>query len=106
VARIGSRFSVPRLDTQSVAANSAADLMEWRLYTAAFAVLRKLDIGLTQDNGAASGLQLLEIVDGRVSMLPMDEFRRDALDDYLFVRDAWAQRRNHQIHKDLRSTHD
>ncbi len=63
-------------------------------------------VGYVQDSGTASGLQVLEIVDMRARMLPIDEFRRDALDDYLFVRDAWAQRRNHQIQQDLRSNRD
>lgn len=47
-------------------------------------------IGQIQDSGVAYGLQLLQIVDGRTRMLPIDEVRRNALDDYLFVRDAWA----------------
>ncbi len=59
-----------------------------------------------QDGGTAIRLQVLEMVDGRMRLLPLDEFRRDALDDYVFVRDAWVQRRNHQIQHDLRSIHD
>lgn len=58
-------------------------------------------IGQIQDSGVAYGLQLVQTVDGRVRLLPVDEVRRNALDDYLFVRDAWAQRRNHQIRQDL-----
>jgi len=54
-------------------------------------------IGQIQDNGTSNGLLLLQTVDGRAQMLPLDKFRREALDDYLFVRDAWAQRRSHQI---------
>ena len=34
-------------------------------------------------------------------MLPLDKFRRDAFDDYLLVRDAWAQRRKQQIQQEL-----
>ena len=49
-------------------------------------------IAQIQDSGVASGLQALEIVDVRTQLLPMDNFRRDALDDYLLVRDAWIQR--------------
>lgn len=59
-----------------------------------------------QDSGVAMGLQMLEVVDGRTQMLPIDRFRRDAIDDYIFVRDAWAQRRNRQIHEDLRGDSD
>lgn len=53
-----------------------------------------------QDSGAATTLQALELVDVRTQMLPMDRFRRDALDDYAFVRDAWSQRRNSQIRQE------
>ena len=28
---------------------------------------------------------------------------KDAMDDYTFVREVWAQRRNRQIEQDLRS---
>jgi phospholipid-binding lipoprotein MlaA len=63
-------------------------------------------IGQIQDSGVAYGLQLMQMVDVRVGLLPVDEVRRNALDDYLFVRDAWAQRRNHQIQQDLRSNRD
>ena len=63
-------------------------------------------IAQIHDSGVASGLQALEIVDVRTQLLPMDNFRRDALDDYLLVRDAWIQRRNHQIQQDLRSNRD
>lgn len=59
-----------------------------------------------RDNGTASALQMLEIVDMRTLMLPIDEFRGNALDDYTFVRDAWTQRRNSQIQKDRRSSLD
>lgn len=54
-------------------------------------------LGYVPDAGLAYGLQALQIVDGRARMLPMDAMRRDALDDYVFVRDAWAQRRERQI---------
>ena len=60
-------------------------------------------VGQIQDSGVASGLQALEIVDVRTRLLPVDQFRRDALDDYVFVRDAWTQRRSRQITQDLRS---
>lgn len=63
-------------------------------------------IAQIQDSGVASGLQALEIVDVRTRLLPIDQFRRDAFDDYVFVRDAWVQRRNHQIRQDLRTSGD
>lgn len=63
-------------------------------------------ISQIQDSGVADKLQLLEVVDGRTRLLPMDKFLQDAFDDYLFVRDAWAQRRNRQIQQDFRSNQD
>jgi hypothetical protein len=63
-------------------------------------------IGQIDDNGTYNGLMLLQTVDGRARMLPLDKFRQDALDDYLLVRDAWIQRRNHQIQQDLRPHRD
>lgn len=56
-------------------------------------------IAQIQDKGVASGLQTLEIVDVRTRLLPLDGFRRDAFDDYVFVRSAWIQQRNHQIQR-------
>lgn len=61
-------------------------------------------IGQIQDSSVADKLQLLEVVDGRTRLLPMDKFLQDAFDEYLFVRDAWAQRRNRQIQQDLLSS--
>lgn len=63
-------------------------------------------LGQIQDSGAAAGVQALQAVDGRSRMLPLDKLRREAVDDYAFVRDAWAQRRQQQIQQDLRSTAD
>ncbi|MFT3850373.1 MAG: VacJ family lipoprotein [Propionivibrio sp.] len=63
-------------------------------------------ISKIQDSGVASGLQALEIVEMRTQLLPMDSLRRDAIDDYLFVRDAWGQHRNHQIQGDLQNDRD
>lgn len=58
-------------------------------------------IGQIDDSGTSNALLLLQTVDGRARMLPLDKFRHDAFDDYLLVRDAWVQRRNHQIRQDL-----
>ncbi|WP_036596958.1 MlaA family lipoprotein, partial [Ottowia thiooxydans] len=57
-------------------------------------------------SGTASGLQALEIVDMRTRLLPIDQFRREALDDYLFIRNAWMQRRHHQIQESARDDRD
>jgi len=60
-------------------------------------------IGQIQDSGTANVLRAVQVIDVRARMLPLDTVRRDALDDYLFVRDAWAQQRNHQIQQDLQN---
>lgn len=57
-------------------------------------------------SGVADKLTIMQMVDGRTQMLPMDQVRKDALDDYAFVRDTWAQRRKGQIEQDLRSNRD
>lgn len=58
-------------------------------------------IGQIDKSSVADKLTIMQMVDGRAQMLPTDKFRQDALDDYTFVRDAWAQRRNRQIEQDL-----
>jgi len=63
-------------------------------------------LGQIQDSGTASGLQLLQTIDMRTRLLRLDQFRRDALDEYAFVRDAWIQRRNHQIRQDPENNRD
>jgi phospholipid-binding lipoprotein MlaA len=60
---------------------------------------RLAPIGYLDDSGTANALQLLEIVDGRTQLMPIDRMRQEAYDDYTFVRDAWMQRRNHRIDK-------
>ncbi len=63
-------------------------------------------LGQVHSSVAAAGLQMMEVVDGRARMLPLDKFRRDAFDDYLLVRDAWAQRRKRQIQQDAHNSQD
>ncbi|WP_140720649.1 MlaA family lipoprotein [Pseudomonas sp. Hp2] len=59
------------------------------------------------DNASvADKLQIMQLVDVRAQLLPTDQMRREAVDDYAFVRDAWAQRRSRQIEQDLRDTRD
>jgi phospholipid-binding lipoprotein MlaA len=43
------------------------------------------------------GLRGLSLVDSRVQILPLDELSQGIDDDYVLVREAWGQRRNHQI---------
>lgn len=55
------------------------------------------------DKGMLSyGLTMLQMTDARARLLPMDAMRAQAADEYSLVRDAWTQRRNHQIDQDLR----
>ena len=57
--------------------------------------VRQLD-----DDGARIALQGLQLVDVRAQLLPLDEMRAGAADDYALVRDAWTQRRQYQIFGD------
>ncbi|AQW31148.1 MlaA family lipoprotein [Ralstonia syzygii subsp. celebesensis] len=52
----------------------------------------------------AYGLNVLQLTDARARLLPMDDIRRGALNEYVMVRDAWMQRRADPIQKDLRSS--
>ncbi len=51
-------------------------------------------------------LQGLQLVDTRVQLMPLDELRDSAPDEYALTRDAWVQRRNYQIQNDLRRSRD
>jgi phospholipid-binding lipoprotein MlaA len=44
------------------------------------------------------GVRALEIVDARASLLPLDPTLERTFDPYVFVRDAWLQRRLYQIY--------
>ena len=48
------------------------------------------------------GLQGLQLVDTRAQLLVLDSLRDEAVDEYALTRDAWLQRRNYQIQRDLR----
>lgn len=52
---------------------------------------------------ALKGLDLLET---RASLLPLEDLRRSAPDEYVLVRDAWLQRRNYQIQSRLQGDGD
>lgn len=49
---------------------------------------------LTQERPALIGVDLIQ---RRANLLPFENQIEDAFDEYLFVRDAWLQRRNFQI---------
>lgn len=49
------------------------------------------------------GLQGLQLVDVRSQLLALDSMREEAVDEYALTRDAWLQRRNYQIQRDLHS---
>ncbi len=115
-----SRFGMPRGDGEDL----GQTLATWGWRDSRYLVLPLLGPGTVRDalgfvgdqplspiaqvqsGSAAGGLQALEVVDMRTQMLPLDPIRREAFDDYQFVRDAWVQRRNHEIRQDLRSDHD
>lgn len=52
------------------------------------------------DTALKNGLQFLQLANGRARLLATDEIRKQSLDDYIFVRDAWTQRRNRQLSKE------
>ena len=52
------------------------------------------------DTALKTGLQFIQITNNRARLLARDELRKQSLDDYIFVRDAWTKRRNHQLSKD------
>jgi hypothetical protein len=60
LARLGLRFSVPKLDSQLGAANTAGDAAEWRMYATAYAVLRQLDIEIVEGTGSAGPPQTIK----------------------------------------------
>jgi len=63
-------------------------------------------INQIDSSSVADRLQIMQMVDVRAQLLPTDQMRKEAFDDYTFVRDGWAQRRNRQIEQDLRSSRD
>jgi phospholipid-binding lipoprotein MlaA len=52
------------------------------------------------------GLQGVQLVDTRARLLSLEDIRTEAQDEYALVRDAWMQRRNYQIQRDLRGHQD
>ncbi|MEA5126103.1 MlaA family lipoprotein [Xanthomonas floridensis] len=55
------------------------------------------------DGGVRFALQGLQLVDTRSQLMSLDSLRDQAPDEYALTRDAWMQRRNYQIVRDLRS---
>ncbi|WP_449447795.1 MlaA family lipoprotein [Thermomonas brevis] len=73
----------------------------------AFVGDEQMSLTARSDNSSVTDkLLIMQMMDGRARLLPLDQARKDAVDDYTFVRDVWAQRRNHQIEQVLRSNHD
>lgn len=54
------------------------------------------------DNTVRLGLQGLQLVDTRAQLMALDDIRDSAVDEYALTRDAWLQRRNYQIERDMR----
>lgn len=57
-------------------------------------------LGYVKSGMAANGLRILQMADGRSRLLPMDDIRKQSVDEYVLVRDAWLQRRRRQIDQD------
>jgi len=54
-------------------------------------------IGYVENSGVMLGLNVMQLTDARVHALPFDELRSQAIDEYAMVRDAWMEKRTHQI---------
>lgn len=50
-----------------------------------------------QNSMVSNGLTLLQMTNGRAQLLATDDIRSAALDDYIFVRDAWMKKRSSQL---------
>lgn len=59
-----------------------------------------------EDDKARVFLQGLQLVNVRTQLFAVDSLREGATDEYALVRDAWTQRRNHQIFGDSRQHED
>lgn len=59
-------------------------------------------ISHVEQRSASVALLLLQGIDGRARLLPLDKTRQDAFDEYVLIRDAWTQHRTHQIEQDRR----
>lgn len=57
-------------------------------------------IGYVQNDTVALGLNIMQLTDARAQVLPFDEMRRQAIDEYTMVRNAWMAKRANQISKD------
>lgn len=115
-----TRFGIPRHDSEDF----GQTLATWGWRHSRYLVMPILGPGTLRDaiafvadeqtslaaridsSSVTDKLLIMQAVDGRARLLPLDQVRKDAMDDYTFVRDAWAQRRNHQIEQDLRGDHD
>lgn len=53
--------------------------------------------GYIEDGGVSIGVTLVNLGSKRSGAFAFDKMRTEAFDEYAFVRDAWAQRRRHQI---------
>ncbi|MEI2417658.1 VacJ family lipoprotein [Orrella sp. JC864] len=53
--------------------------------------------GYIEDGGVGMAVTAVRMGSMRAAAFPADRMRAEALDEYTFVRDAWMQRRRHQI---------
>lgn len=53
--------------------------------------------GYIDDGGVSAAVAITHIGSARSEAFPFDKMRAEAFDEYAFVRDAWIQRRQHQI---------
>lgn len=57
-------------------------------------------INQINDGNVVIGLNTMQLTDSRTRMLPFDEVKENAIDEYIMVRDAWITMRASQIGQD------
>lgn len=59
-------------------------------------------IGYVQNDMVANGLNILQLASARARLLPMDDARAQAADEYALLRDTWMQHRLYKTEQDQR----
>jgi phospholipid-binding lipoprotein MlaA len=63
-------------------------------------------IGYVSNDMVANGLNVLQLANARARILPMDDARAHAADEYALVRDTWVQHRIYKTEQDRRGSVD
>jgi phospholipid-binding lipoprotein MlaA len=63
-------------------------------------------IGYVHNDLVANGLNILQLANARARLLPMDDARAQAADEYALIRDTWMQHRIYKTGQDQRGNVD